>query len=122
MYDYGNTNENIRKYKANGRKLHFLILYIFNSEKKTFVFSLDNKEIYYLNDNRTAVYHNKKYGPCFGEGFDIGIEGNPIKEEKLYTYQTSCYNYKGINNSLSEYEFPNKIKAHEYEIFQFIFY
>ena len=29
MYDYENTNEKIRKYKANSRKLHFLILYIF---------------------------------------------------------------------------------------------
>ena len=101
-------------WKSNGN-------YCIDSEKKTFIFSLDNKEIYHLNDDRAAVYHNKKYGPCFGEGFDIGIEGNPIKEEKLYTCQTSCYDYKGNINSLSEYEFPNNLKALEYEIFQFIF-
>ena len=95
-------------------------IYLKDTEKKTFIFSLDNKELYDLEENRPAVYHNKKYGPCFGEGFDIGIEGNPIKEKTLYTCQTGCYDYKG--NNLSEYEFPNNIMAIEYEVFQIIFH
>ena len=38
-------------------------------EMKTFVFSLDNKKIYYLvNSNVNAIYHHKKSGPCFGGG------------------------------------------------------
>ena len=91
-------------------------------ENKTFVFSLDNKKIYYLKDiNENAVCHNKDRGPCFGRGYDIGIKGNPLKENKLYTNQSS-YDYKGDSNALSEYKFKYKLKALEYEVFQVIFY
>ena len=47
--------------------------YIEDSEKKTFVFSLDNKKIYYLQDIAHAVLHLKDFGPIFGKGFDISI-------------------------------------------------
>ena len=88
----------------------------------TFVFSLDNKKIYYLKSKDSdAVVHNYEKGPCFGNGHDIGIIGNPIKENKLYTFQDS-YDYKGGNQSLSEYINPSKLKALEYEVFQIIFY
>ena len=92
-----------------------------DNENKTFVFSLDNKKIYYLISGRNAVYHHKERGPCFGEGYDIGIEGNPIKENKLYTTKCS-FDYKGDKQSLSEYQRPNKLKALEYEVLQIIFY
>jgi len=69
-----------------------------------------------------AVYHNKNSGPCFGGGRDIGIDKNPIKENTLFTFQIS-YDYKGDNYSLSESDgFNKKIKALEYEVFQFIFF
>ena len=90
---------------------------------KTFVFSLDNKKIYYLNNKDSdAVYHFKNAGPCFGGGRDIAIDGNPIKENTLYTYQSSSYDYKGVNQSLSEYIKPPHLKALEYEVFQIMFY
>ena len=91
-------------------------------EMKTFVFSLDNKKIYYLKrKDSVAVYHGNISGPSFGQGFDIGIEGNPIKEKKLYTFNYS-YDYKGENHPLSEYENDQFLKALEYEVFQLIFY
>ena len=95
-------------------------------EMKTFLFSLDNKKIYYLKGKESsAVFHYKDIGPCFGSGFDIGIIGNPIKENKLYTYQSS-YDYKGDKQRLSEHRhefiFSSNIKALEYEVFQIIFY
>ena len=91
---------------------------------KSFVFSLDNKKIYLKNGGNISVYHYKDYGPCFGEGYDIGIEGNPIKKNTLYTYQDGSYDYKGDKYSLSEYENDNyeRIKALEYEVFQVIFF
>ena len=95
--------------------------YIKDPEKKTFVFSLDNKKIYYLQYIKNAVYHDKDSGPCFGRGCDFNIEGNPIKENTLYTYQTS-YDYKGDSKALSEYDGLNNLKALEYEVFQVIFY
>ena len=93
---------------------------------RTSVFSLDNKKIYYLqNGGYNSVYHFKNNGPCFGQGHDIGIEGNPIKDNTLYTYQES-YDYKGDKYSLSEYEYDKsdskKVKALEYEVFHVIFF
>ena len=77
--------------------------FIDDPEMKTFVFSLDNQNIYYLKDNgKNAVYHHHETGPCFGSGHDISIEGNPIKENKLFTFQSS-FEYNGGNNPLSEY-------------------
>ena len=98
------------------------------SKFKIFFFSLDNKKIYYLkNVGYRSVYHRKDFGPCFGDGHDIGIEGNPIKENTLYTYKSdSSYDYKGDKYPLSEYKYDRdnrkKIKALEYEVFQVIFF
>jgi len=91
-----------------------------DSENKTFVFSLDNKKIYYLK-YKDAVCHNKDKGPCFGGGHDIGIDRNPLVENTLYTYQFS-YDYKGDSNALSEFNYSNRGKVLEYEVFQVIFY
>ena len=103
-------------WKSNGECLK-------DNKNKTFVFSLDNKKIYYLKSGFSAVCHSKESGPCFGVGYDIGIVGNPIKENKLYTYQF-CFDYKGDKQSLSEYQLfqNNESKALEYEVFQIIFY
>ena len=95
--------------------------WIKDPEKKTFVFSLDNKKIYYLKDTNIAVSHNILIGPCFGSGQDIGIDGNPIKKNVLYTYQCS-YDYKGDSNALSEYKFGCVLIALEYEVFRVVFY
>ena len=82
---------------------------------------MDNKKIYYLNSNCNAVYHYKESGPCFGTGRDIAIDGNPLKNNTLYTYQSS-FDYKGDKQSLSEYDSGKNLKALEYEVFQVIFY
>ena len=95
-------------------------VYVDDPSLKSFVFSLDKKKIYSLKaKGKYSISHVRDNGPCFGMGYDIGIEGNPIKENSLSTFQQS-YNYKGENNSLSEYN-GQKIKALEYEVFQIIF-
>ena len=96
-------------------------IFMKDQDNKTFVFSLDNKKIYYLISGCDAVYHDKESGPCFGGGRDIAIDRNPIKENTLYTIQSS-FDYKGENQSLSEYQCLNYLKALEYEVFQIIFY
>ena len=80
--------------------------WIKDPENKKFIFSLDNKKIYYLKDSNKAVLHKKDSGPCFGSGHDIGNDGNPIKKNVLYTFQYS-YDYKGDSNALSEYNGQN---------------
>ena len=90
-------------------------------DMKTFVFSLDKLNIYYLkNERKSAVFHNKDSGPCFGGGRDIAIDNNPIKENSMYTRENS-FNYKGNKICLSEYNAQGKIKAFEYEVFQILF-
>ena len=91
-----------------------------DNEKKTFIFSLDDKKIFSANSS-SPVYHSKDCGPCFGRGWDIGIEGNPINENKLWVFKSSSFDYNGYNSSLSECNYSNKGKALEYEVFQVIF-
>ena len=68
-----------------------------------------------------SVYHFKDNGPCFGGGCDIGIIGNPINDNKLFTNQYS-YDYKEDKNALSEFDGFNNLKAIEYEVFQVKFH
>ena len=91
---------------------------------KTFVFSLDNKKIYCLkNSSNDAVFHSKNYDPCFGGGHDIGIIGNPLKANNIYTYQgISSFDYKGGINSLSECVYLKGGMALEYEVFNVLFF
>jgi len=92
-----------------------------DSSLKSFVFSLDMNKIFSLKEGCYSVYHNKDNGPCFGFGNDIGIEGNPLKENTLYTCKSNNFDYEGIY-SLSEYDGKcGKIKALEYEVYQIIF-
>ena len=90
------------------------------NDKNAFIFSLDKKMIYpYKNDGR-AIYCKDDYGPCFGFGFDIGIDGDPLKEESLKTFKTDSFNYYG-NDAVSEDKDYNGIYANDYEVFQVIF-
>ena len=77
---------------------------------------MDNKKIFSLNKIDYAIYHKSDCGPCFGNGWDIAIEGNPIKENKLWVFPSS-FDYTGQNSPLSEYRYDNKGKALEYEVF-----
>jgi len=82
----------------------------------SFIFSLDKQKIYSLKQGWYSVYHDKSNGPSFG--YDIKMEGNPLKEKTLFTKKWS-YDYRGDNYPLLDNS--NKIKAFEYEVFQIIF-
>ena len=90
-----------------------------DDEMKTFIFSLDNKQIYSLDDCKNSVYHSKNNGPCFGYGPDIGT-GNPIIENKLLIKQSTYYNKDSNDDSLTENKGFSRVKALEYEVFQII--
>ena len=96
--------------------------YVDDNEKKTFIFSLDYEEIGPLNEyDKTAVFHDKNYGPCFGYKPEIGIIGNPLIEKKLRLSHTK-YEYKENKNiQLIDVQETNRIKALDYEVFQVIF-
>ena len=95
-------------------------VYANDDYKKTFIFSLDSKKILSLNDTEHATFHRSSCGPCFGCGWDIGIEGDPIKENKLFVFRKS-FDYTEQYTPISEYSYYNKGKALEYEVFKVIF-
>lgn len=84
--------------------------WIVDHDKNTFLFSVDNKEIY--NSTSPVIYrHNKIYGPIFGGGHDIQIFNNCFNRDdhscKQYTFD---YNKKQnalcgeINFGIKDYE------------------
>ena len=98
--------------------------YISKLDKNSFLFSLDKHKIYSIKnlDNNICCWNDR--GPSFGSAHDISIEGNPIKEKKLYTKESldrCSYDYNGDKNALSEDGKGNKIFAIDYEVFQIIF-
>ena len=96
--------------------------YIDDNEAKTFIFSLDSEQISLLKEyNKTAVFHNKDYGPCFGYTPDIGIMGNPLIEKKLRLSHWKQDNKENKNIQLIDKQGTIYIKALEYEVFQVIF-
>ena len=91
-------------------------------EMKTFVFSFDNKQIYYLKDSsKEAVYHFIDAGPGFGGGRDIAIEKNIFKDSNLSTNHYSFDYYGEEYFCLSECGYDRKGKGIDYEVFQVIF-
>ncbi len=95
--------------------------FVMDSKMTTFVFSLDTKKIYNLKSiNENAVYHCINSGPCFGNGRDIALDGNPIKENTLFTNKFS-FDYQEDNQPLSEYYSYNRGKVVEYEVYQILF-
>ena len=92
----------------------------YKKDRNAFIFSLDNKKIYTSKEIHHSIQNYKKYGPCFGIGPDIGIEGNPLKDNKLLIFESS-YNYNEDKNCLENIEKNNRFKALDYEIFEILF-
>ena len=93
-------------------------------DKYSFLFSLDKQKIYpYKNEGKTiSCYKNR--GPIFGNGYTIKVAGNPIKEKKLYTNESSPetnFDFQDDKNALSEDGKKEHIFAEDYEVFQIIF-
>ena len=93
-------------------------------DQNAFLFSLDKQKIYPYKNNGSAIYYHRDYGPTFGNTYDINIGSKCIQEKSSYTYESyssSCYNYSGDNNALSEDGQSSGIYISEYEVFQILF-
>ena len=89
---------------------------VFKDDKNAFVFSLDKQKIYSYKNDGKAIRCRKDYGPCFGYGPKIGIYGDPLKQQNLYSYK--YYNSYDIDYAFLK---NNSDYAIEYEVFQVIF-
>ena len=101
---------------------------IFKYDNNSFLFSLDKNKIYSYINYRYAILCGYSVGPSFGYNHSnnhciIEIIGNPIRNKRLYTYESASesYDFNGDNNSLSEDGKGNEIYEKEYEVFQIIF-
>ena len=44
--------------------------------KRSFLFNVDERKVFHYINGTPEVYFHKDFGPTFGEGFDLKIEGN----------------------------------------------
>ena len=49
-----------------------------------FIFSLNNKKKYRCTDQKSCIYSNSKYGPCFSQYCDIFIDNNSSINNNSY--------------------------------------
>lgn len=86
------------------------------SDKNTFLFSVDKKEIF--NSTNPITYrHNNIYGPIFGGGHDIQINDNCFNRND-HSCNQYTFDYKGTQYALcGEVNFGIK----DYEVFKVIF-
>lgn len=64
----------------------------YKSGEHGFLFSLDNKEIYYNKKNDYDIYCYSDKGPAFGGGHDLFIDDNCNKDNENYDYSDHSYN------------------------------
>ena len=107
---------------TNGRKFGGFANKSFNtnnqwiSDPNCFVFSLDNKECYYYNNNGNMIYGSSSYGPVWGAGNDIYMASGGLSKSSGGTNQSS-FDYKGKSNALSG---STSFQAVDYETYQLI--
>ena len=90
---------------------------ILKSDKNAFIFSLDNKEIYYNSDSRNSIYDYSNYGPTFGELFDFYISSGCMNSNSSYDNSPKSYDTKGKKYALNgEYNF----KINDCEVYELI--
>ena len=79
-----------------------------------FIFSLDNKEIYYNKNNSYNIYGYSAYGPAFGGGLDFYINdscnSNNSGENSNHSYNTNGKSY-ALSGSSS-------FQVDDYEVYQ----
>ena len=86
----------------------------YKSGSNGFIFSLDDKAIYYNKNNSYNIYCGSDRGPTFGSGHDFYICDNCNSRNSSYNNSDSSYGTNGKKNAMAgEYNFLVK----DYEVF-----
>lgn len=73
----------------------------YKSGSNGFIFSLDNKEIYYNQNSSYSIYCNSSYGPTFGNGHDFYLSNNCNINSSSSNNTNNAYNSYGKNYALA---------------------
>jgi hypothetical protein len=72
---------------------------------ESFIFSLTNKDKFRLSQSKEAIYDNSKYGPTFGDGYDLYIGHNANTNNESYAKINNIYtNSKYTKNEDSSWQ------------------
>ena len=85
---------------------------------KSFIFSLDNKEIYYSKIGKNSIYCYSSLNPNFlgfGEGHDFKLCSGCNKNNSSYDRSGNSYDTKGRNYALAG---KNNFCVKNYEVFK----
>ena len=83
-----------------------------------FIFSFDDKSIYYNKNSSYEIYCHSSYGPTFGGGHDFYICDNCNSSDSSYNNSDHSYNTNGKKNAMAgTYNFLVK----DYEVYQLEF-
>ena len=89
----------------------------YKSGEHGFLFSLDNKEIYYNKKNNYDIYCYSGKGPAFGGGHDLFIDDNCNKDNESYDNSDHSYN-TGKKYALAGTKY---FYVEDYEVYQLDF-
>ena len=82
------------------------------TDVNVFVFSLNNFECYYYNNNGNMVYESASTGPYFGAGPDLYINNNCLSSSS--SISQSSFNY-GKNNALTG---ASSFQVEDYDVYE----
>ena len=87
----------------------------YKSGSNGFIFSLDNKEIYYNKNSSRNIYCGSNDGPTFGGGNDFYISDNCDKNNKSYDNSNHSYDTNGKKYALAGTEY---FYVEDYEVYK----
>ena len=84
------------------------------TDSKVFVFSLNNYECYYYNNNGNMILGSSSYGPYFGAGPDLYLNNGCMSSTNSSTSQSS-FEYKGKTYALNG---TSSFQVEDYEVYE----
>ena len=83
------------------------------TDNNVFVFSLDNYECYYYNNNGNMIYGNSSTGPYFGAGPDFCLNNGCFSNSS--SMSQSSFDYKGKSYALNG---TSSFQVEDYEVYE----
>lgn len=80
-----------------------------------FIFSLDNKEIYYNKNSSYNIYCSRSYGPALGRGFDFYLCDNCNTSNSSSNHSGNLYETYGKKCVMTG---TNNFYVKDYEVYQ----